>query len=471
MGTGVKLSRGRRSRSKSRGAGKKDRPKPERIEPEQAPRLYTPPKIEMDYERDDVPESLYVVNQGRPPSPESQLTYEEHLSHSTSNPSETFSPPQFTDTHEASRSRGRSYKSQTARNHEERSRHLARELSYHSDVKPPSPVHRKKLNKWYQKRFPVLSKSLTDGSDSFIQLSVDGTTGTDGTYNDNTVDGGSRALTDIDGDYLITKQAVAFLSIALTAAQLLVLMMQLTVCGLAPFDVNGFIGPYPDAFSEWGGKNAYLMKEENEWWRLVSPSLLHIGILHLLANAFCQLDAVALFEREWGSFRWLIVYLVSSVGCTAFSSAFDPDSIAVGSSGALMGMYGAKLAQVTTLTCFDVRNFKVDEVVQLDQLSSVLCGLTLVSLLSSFSYIDWSGHMGGLLCGFMAGVVLFSNPIERCCSWFIWVTLGVLSLTAALAAPLYFFVEMVEPDEDIADACEYFRSLFPEGYDCNCMWE
>jgi membrane associated rhomboid family serine protease len=364
------------------------------------------------------------------------------------------------------------------------------ENPYHGgDVHPLSPGHRVKLNRWYQQRFPVLSKSLTNPSESLAttveSLSrTESLARTSSSYTGRTMstvsaaeqtvesDGPSRRIGEIEnGDYLRTKQPVAYLSIALTSVQLLILVLQLTMCGLAPLEVNGFVGPYPDQFSEWGGKNAYLMLRENQWWRLITSSFLHVGIIHLLVNAFCQLEAIALFEREWGSFRWVLVYIISSVGSTAFSSFFDEDDIAVGSSGALMGLYGAKLAQVVTVSFFELRKNKYDDGVRMEQLSSVLCGMTLVFLLTAFSYIDWSGHMGGILCGFFAGIVLFSNPIQSCCTWFFWVTFGLIGLIAPLAAVLYYFVTTSEPDEDIADACEYFRSFFPENYDCNCLWQ
>jgi membrane associated rhomboid family serine protease len=260
------------------------------------------------------------------------------------------------------------------------------------------------------------------------------------------------------------------MAITVTVVQLLILMMQIALCGTASWDINPMIGPYPDAFSEWGGKNPYLMLHQNQWWRLFTPSFLHVGILHFLANAFCQLEAIALFEREWGSFKWILIYFVSSAGCNSFSSLFDQDTIAVGSSGALMGLYGAKLAQVCSTVFFDVTISAMDESIRLDQFSSVLCGLTIVSLLGSFTYIDWSGHMGGLLTGFLTGMVMFSYTIRRCCSWFLWSALGFLGLVASLTCAIYFFVETAQPYEELADACEYFRSLFPEDYDCGCMW-
>ena len=499
MAGGVKLSRGRR-RTRARAATKPAARPKSADGPEQ--KVYAPPKIPT--HKQDVPESLYVVKRKRDPSPESFLTDDSErrdamevsrARRETNRAVAAAASP--------SASKSYSYNGRTPRSsyneisprssYNEMShrtfagssrashRHASNEgSSYHGDINRPSPSHRKKLNKWYQTRFPIFSKSEeSGGSESLTQLDSMATDldtmATDLDTIIDTIEPGTippateKAIADMDQDYLQTKQSVAYCAILITSIQLLILMMQLFVCSMAPFDVNSFIGPYPDAFSDWGGKNAYLMLYENQWWRLVTSSLLHIGVLHLLANAFCQLDAVALFEREWGSFRWLVVYLISSVGGTICSSLFDPDTIAVGSSAALMGMYGAKLAQVASLTCFEVKNFKVDEIVQLDQLSSVLCGLTLVSLLSCFSYIDWSAHMGGLLCGFLSGIVLFSNSIRSCCSWFFWVTFALFGLIAALTVAFYLFITEGDPDEDIGDACEYFRSMFPENYECNCF--
>ena len=135
-----------------------------------------------------------------------------------------------------------------------------------------------------------------------------------------------------------------------------------------------------------------------------------------------------------------------------------------------MGLYAAKLAQVVCHTCFDTRNGNNDDVIRLDQLSGVICGLGIVSLFSAFTYIDWSGHMGGLTTGFTSGMILFSNPIYSCCVRFIWALVGLAGLAAPLAYLIYDFVENAEPDEELADACDYFRYLFPEGYYCGCTW-
>eukprot|EP00977_Amphora_coffeiformis_P029840 scaffold43009_cov199-Amphora_coffeaeformis.AAC.1 len=345
-------------------------------------------------------------------------------------------------------------------------------LAHDDGLRKPSPRHRAKLEAWYRRngkeppggagsrggaRGGLMSISREDDRNYHADMSRslstdDGTNYTGFSHGISTIGTNdypesllSKEVLSEDEDFLHTKQEIALFSISLTSIQLLTICLQFAMCGIAPFDVNPFIGPFPDAFSEWGGKNAYLMLTNHEYWRIISPSALSVGILHLLANAFCQLEPIAIFEREWGSFRWLLIYLLSAVGCNTLSVYMDPDSIAVGSSGSLMGLFAAKLAQVLIHTLFEVNKKSQDEFIRLDQLSSVVCGLIIVSLFSFFTYIDWSGHLGGLMAGFFAG------------------------LTVTLTGSVFLALTETEPSEDLADACYYFRNLYPEDQECGCF--
>ena len=280
----------------------------------------------------------------------------------------------------------------------------------------------------------------------------------------------SEGLLSQDSEFVVVQQRIAYLCIAVSALQLTVLLSQLILCGVASVDVNPMIGPFPDAFSEWGGKNSYLLIERNQYFRLITPVFLHVGILHLLVNAFCQLETCAYFEREWGSKKWLILYAISTLGCVATSSAVNPDSIGVCSSGPLMGLFGAKIAHVITWTAFDLKNNAYYDTVHLDQLSGVMCSMAIVSLLSSFTYIDFSGHMGGLLAGFMGGMFIFSQPIASPFIRMLWGSIGLFGLVGGSLVLGNVLFNETFPDEDLADACSYFRNLFPEGYTCECAW-
>jgi membrane associated rhomboid family serine protease len=279
-----------------------------------------------------------------------------------------------------------------------------------------------------------------------------------------------------DGDvysedgFILVKQRVAYLCMVLSACQLGIVLIQLSLCGMASLKINPMIGPYPDAFSEWGGKNVYLLLEEKQYYRIVTPVFLHVGILHFIVNAYCQLETCAYFEREWGSTRWLLIYLISGIGSVLTSSAIDPDLIGVCSSGALMGMFGAKIAQVLTWTTFDLRHHILEQSVQLDQLGGVMCSAAMISLLSFLTYVDWSGHLGGLLAGFLAGIAFFAKPIADVFIRVLFTSIGLFGLLFAGGYLVGILLTKTTPDEELGDACQYFRALYPEGYNCDCVW-
>lgn len=276
-----------------------------------------------------------------------------------------------------------------------------------------------------------------------------------------------------DSDYYYVKQKYGFLSIGLSVIQLLVLMLMLALCGVAPLDVNPMVGPYPDALSSWGGKNVYRMLEGKEVWRLVSPAGLHVGVVHLLCNVAVQLETGAFFEREWGSKLWLIVYLASAVGSMLLSSILLPDDVCVGSSGAVMGLYGAKLSEVMCLAFFDTMGKDIDllgDTMRIEQLAGVLCSGAVVCLFSLIPYVDWAGHLGGLGAGFVVGMTIFAKRIRSTAWKILWGGLGIILVSLGFGYGLYYLFGKgeVQPDEELADACEYFRRLFVEGYDCAC---
>jgi membrane associated rhomboid family serine protease len=155
-------------------------------------------------------------------------------------------------------------------------------------------------------------------------------------------------------------------------------------CGVASMKINPMIGPNPDVLSTWGAKNSYNILYLNEYWRLFSPIMLHAGIFHLLCNVGVQLDTGAFFEREWGSFIWLIVYLSSAASGSILSVIVSPNTIGVGSSGAVCGLFGAKIAEALC-RCKESTKTTAKELshaILCEQFGSTLCTVILILVFS-----------------------------------------------------------------------------------------
>lgn len=275
----------------------------------------------------------------------------------------------------------------------------------------------------------------------------------------------------LEEDLFEVKQKYGYCSIVLCIIQLFLITVMAAVCGLAPVNVNPMLGPYPDTFSYWGGKNAYSITTEMQLWRLVTPSFLHTGFIHLLCNVAIQLETGAFFEREWGSTTWLLVYIFSGAGSVLVSSLLAPDTVSVGASGALMGLFGAKLAEVAMFSCCAERigGEKKPTSYRMEQLSGVLCSVALVSLFSFIPFVDWSGQLGGLGFGFISGLFIFSVQIEGTIIKVIWGFFSLVCLVGCYFYSTYFLFEGIEINEDMEDICQFFRQLYREGYDCTCQ--
>lgn len=225
----------------------------------------------------------------------------------------------------------------------------------------------------------------------------------------------------------IVKQQYGYLSILFSTAQTIILAIMMTNCGVAPMNINPMVGPYPDALSEWGAKNAVNILDDGEWWRLITPIMLHAGVIHLLCNVAVQLETGAFFEREWGSGAWLVIYLVSAVGSSILSVIYMTDAVSVGSSGAVMGLFGAKLAEIICRWCESTKTeqARVAKQVRKEQCAGVTCSVVVVML---FSFIPYGKFLKSWIQIYLvmdrrsiistySPVPSFSNP-SRLCSFF-----------------------------------------------------
>ena len=199
---------------------------------------------------------------------------------------------------------------------------------------------------------------------------------------------GEQNKVDENEEVYVVRQRYGYFSIFFGVIQIIILALMMWQCGIAPMNINPMFGPYPDALSEWGGKNSILIVEDGEWWRLMTPILLHAGVIHLVCNVAVQLELGVFFEREWGSMTWLIIYFTSALGSSVLSVITMPDAVSVGSSGAVMGLFGGKLAEVICRSCEkqDTAQDRVAHQVRKEQCLGVTCSVVVVM---AFSFIPY----------------------------------------------------------------------------------
>ncbi|GAP62492.1 hypothetical protein ARMA_0915 [Ardenticatena maritima] len=147
------------------------------------------------------------------------------------------------------------------------------------------------------------------------------------------------------------------------------------------------------------GAKFNLFIQAGQYWRLITPIFLHIGIFHLLVNMFALRILGSDIESLFGTARFAIIYLVAGVGGTIASMLFN-SSISAGASGAIFGLIGAEAV-------FLYINRDSLGIFSDDRLQSLL-GVIIINLLFGVAVpgIDNAGHIGGLLTGALVGWLL-----------------------------------------------------------------
>ena len=140
-----------------------------------------------------------------------------------------------------------------------------------------------------------------------------------------------------------------------------------------------------------------------EWWRLLTCVFVHGGYMHLLLNLYGFVIVALFVEPIFGHFRYLFVYLFSGICGSLCSIMVHSNTVSVGASGAIFGLYGAILGLLFT-NSFPIFGQKI---------VFFLLGIYVaVNLFQGFQQgnIDNAAHIGGLIGGAISGVMMYSRP-------------------------------------------------------------
>ncbi len=160
------------------------------------------------------------------------------------------------------------------------------------------------------------------------------------------------------------------------------------------------VSPDVQVLIDWGANLLPLTVEQP--WRLLTATMLHAGLIHLGFNMWVLWDAGRIAERFYGSLQFLLIYLISGLFGSLASLFFAARTgVSVGASGAIFGVVGALLAVVLT------KHSKLPPALAAGMRSSMLMFIG-YSLVMGFiaRFIDNAAHIGGLVSGFAAAVIL-----------------------------------------------------------------
>jgi membrane associated rhomboid family serine protease len=161
----------------------------------------------------------------------------------------------------------------------------------------------------------------------------------------------------------------------------------------------------PPELLAWGA-NFGPLTVNGQWWRAFTALFVHFNVLHLVVNMWAFWNVGRLTERLYGSGALAFLYVAAGILASLSSIAWDPSLSSVGASGAIFGVFGAFLAflgrQRRQIPAVIVRKHWIST-----------AAFVLFNLASSAIQpgIDNAAHVGGLLGGFVLGLIL-ARPLD-----------------------------------------------------------
>jgi membrane associated rhomboid family serine protease len=135
-----------------------------------------------------------------------------------------------------------------------------------------------------------------------------------------------------------------------------------------------------------------------DYWRVVTAGFLHAGFFHLFFNMFSLWILGQLLEPAIGHVRFALIFFVSLLAGSFGALLVDPNTLTVGASGGIFGLMGAAVVVM--------RNRGINP---MESGLGLWIGLNLL-ITFAVPNISIGGHIGGLIGGGLAALVLFELP-------------------------------------------------------------
>ena len=177
--------------------------------------------------------------------------------------------------------------------------------------------------------------------------------------------------------------------------------------------------PTPGQLEHFGANNAYLVLGRGQWFRLVSATFVHIGVIHIATNMWCLWNLGLLGEPLVGPFGLVAIYLLTGVAGNLLSIAWDVllaswlrqplefyAGMGAGASGAVFGIAGILIVLLSNhklpIPWPELKRLRTS-VVRFSTINLIIGLGTALPIPGIGVRIDNSAHIGGFLCGLALG--------------------------------------------------------------------
>lgn len=184
----------------------------------------------------------------------------------------------------------------------------------------------------------------------------------------------------------------------------------LVVVNVITYLVLEWLGDTTNGFfmAEHGAMYPDFIRINHEWWRIITAGFLHFGVVHLVNNMVILYCMGSRLERVTGHLKFFLIYLVSLIGAGLLSYGMmlrtGDYAVSAGASGAIFGVIGGFLWIVI------LHRGRFEQITTWGIMMMIV--LTIYYGFSSAGIDNW-GHIGGLLAGFAATVILYHRNRQK----------------------------------------------------------
>jgi len=136
---------------------------------------------------------------------------------------------------------------------------------------------------------------------------------------------------------------------------------------------------------------------DGEWYRVFTGAFLHGGLIHIGFNMYALYILGQLLEPAFGTPRFVALYFASLFAGSLGIIVLEPETLAVGASGAVFGLFAAA--------------FVIARGRRLEAIAAQLGGLLLINLVITFTIpgIAIGAHLFGAAGGALAGLLILAG--------------------------------------------------------------
>jgi rhomboid protease GluP len=223
-----------------------------------------------------------------------------------------------------------------------------------------------------------------------------------------------------------------YVTYAIIAINVLVFVLML-------IDGAGIMGDNSLVHIKWGANYAPLTLT-GDWWRLITSTFIHFGIIHVGMNMYCLYTVGVYLEPMLGKSKYIVAYLCTGVFASLVSLWWHKEPvISAGASGAVFGMFGLFLALLTTNL--------IPKQVRQSLLQSIGIFIAFNLFYGMKGGVDNAAHVGGLVSGFVIGYLyVYCIKKEKVGQKLVWIIPALLLITAGAT---YGYLQQNKGDDTV----------------------